>query len=99
MTEPQPPRAAGLLAEAGGLGAASDPSTFSDLTADAMRAHADCEAGALIGHDRLVRTYTAEGIEEAPSKARREKRTSASLIQCVGDEVRAVARESNFRER
>jgi hypothetical protein len=32
---------------AGGLGAASDPSTFSELTADAMRAHADYSADAI----------------------------------------------------
>jgi hypothetical protein len=45
MTEPQLPRAAGPLAEAGGPGAATDPSTFSKLIADAMRAHADYGAG------------------------------------------------------
>jgi ABC-type lipoprotein export system ATPase subunit len=63
MTEPQPPRAAGPLAGAGGLGAATGPGTFSALTADAVRAHADYGAGALIVCDRLVRIYTAEGIE------------------------------------
>ena len=57
MTEPQSPRAAGPPAEA------SDPAAISALTADAMRAHADYGAGALIVCDRLVRIYTAEGIE------------------------------------
>ncbi len=57
MTEPQPPRAAGPPA------GASDPAAFSALTADAMRVHADYGAGALIVCDRLVRIYTAEGIE------------------------------------
>jgi ABC-type lipoprotein export system ATPase subunit len=63
MTEPQPPQAAGPLAEAGALGAAGDPSTFRELTADATAAHADYGAGALIVCDRLVRIYTAEDIE------------------------------------
>lgn len=54
MTEPQPPRAAGPLAGAGRLGAATDQSTFSALTAGAVRAHADYGAGALIACDRLV---------------------------------------------
>src|SRR5580704_4944 len=36
---------------------------MSALTADAMQAHADYGAGALIVCDRLVRIYTAEGIE------------------------------------
>ncbi len=63
MTEPQLPRAADPLAEAGSLGAANDQSTFSELTADAVGAHADYGAGALIVCDRLVRIYTAEGIE------------------------------------
>ncbi|MGD0702872.1 MAG: ABC transporter ATP-binding protein [Trebonia sp.] len=63
MTEPQPPRAAGPLAEANGPGAASDPVTISALGADVTRVHADYGAGALIVCDRLVRIYTAEGIE------------------------------------
>ncbi len=63
MTEPQPPRAAGPLAGAGSLGAATDQSTFSALTAGAVRAHAEYGAGALIACDRLVRIYTAEGVE------------------------------------
>jgi ABC-type lipoprotein export system ATPase subunit len=63
VTEPQPPRAAGPFAEAGRPGAASEPGTFSELTADATRAHADYGAGALIVCDRLVRIYAAEGIE------------------------------------
>jgi ABC-type lipoprotein export system ATPase subunit len=63
VTEPQPPRAPGPPAEGGGPGAASDLSAFSALTADAMRAHADYGAGALIVCDRLVRIYAAEGIE------------------------------------
>jgi ABC-type lipoprotein export system ATPase subunit len=63
MTEPQPPRAAGLLAEASGPGAANDPDTFSELTADAIGSHADYGAGALIVCDRLVRIYAAENIE------------------------------------
>jgi hypothetical protein len=36
------------VAEASGAGAASDPGTLSELTADDMRAHADYGAGALI---------------------------------------------------
>jgi ABC-type lipoprotein export system ATPase subunit len=63
VTQPQPPRAAGPSAEAGRPGAASDPGAFSELTADAARAHADYGAGALIVCDRLVRIYTGEGIE------------------------------------
>ncbi len=39
------------------------PATISALTADATRAHVDYGAGALIVCDRLVRIYTAEGIE------------------------------------
>jgi ABC-type lipoprotein export system ATPase subunit len=63
VTEPQPPRAPGPAAGTGGPDAASDPAALSALTADAMRAHADYGAGALIVCDRLVRIYTAEGIE------------------------------------
>ena len=63
MTEPQPPRAPGPPTGTGGPDAGSDPAALSALTADAMRAHADYGAGALIVCDRLVRIYTAEGIE------------------------------------
>jgi ABC-type lipoprotein export system ATPase subunit len=63
VTEAQSPRAAGPPAEASGPGAGSDLAAISALTADAMRAHADYGAGALIVCDRLVRIYTAEGIE------------------------------------
>jgi ABC-type lipoprotein export system ATPase subunit len=63
VTQPQPPRAAAdRLGEANGSGAGGDP-TISALTADATRAHVDYGAGALIVCDRLVRIYTAEGIE------------------------------------
>jgi ABC-type lipoprotein export system ATPase subunit len=57
VTEAQPPRAAGPPAAAGA------PAAFSALTADALRPHADYGAGAVIVCDRLVRIYTAEGIE------------------------------------
>jgi ABC-type lipoprotein export system ATPase subunit len=63
VTEAQSPRAAGPPAEASGPGAGSDLAAISALTADAMRAHADYGAGALIVCDRLVRIYAAEGIE------------------------------------
>ena len=41
----------------------TEPAEFSALTADATRPQADYGAGALIVCDRLVRIYTAEGIE------------------------------------
>jgi ABC-type lipoprotein export system ATPase subunit len=63
VTEPQPPRAPGPAAGTGGPDAASDPAALSALAADARQAHADYGAGALIVCDRLVRIYTAEGIE------------------------------------
>jgi ABC-type lipoprotein export system ATPase subunit len=64
VTQPQPPRAAvGPPAEANGSGANGDPGTISALGADATRGHVDYGAGALIVCDRLVRIYTAEGIE------------------------------------
>jgi len=64
VTQPQSPQpAADPLAEANGSGAASDPATIGALSADAHRGHVDYGAGALIVCDRLVRIYTAEGIE------------------------------------
>jgi ABC-type lipoprotein export system ATPase subunit len=63
VTEPQLGRAASPLAAANGPGAAGDTATIGALSADATRAHADYGAGALIVCDRLVRIYTAEGIE------------------------------------
>jgi ABC-type lipoprotein export system ATPase subunit len=66
VTQAQPPRAAvDPLAGAGGPGANTDtdPSAISALSADATRGHVDYGAGALIVCDRLVRIYTAEGIE------------------------------------
>jgi ABC-type lipoprotein export system ATPase subunit len=64
VTQPQSPRAAvGPLAEADGSGADGDPAAISALSADAARGHVDYGAGALIVCDRLVRIYTAEGIE------------------------------------
>jgi ABC-type lipoprotein export system ATPase subunit len=64
VTQQQPPRAAAdPLAEANGPGADSATATISALSADATRGHVDYGAGALIVCDRLVRIYTAEGIE------------------------------------
>ena len=60
MTQPQPsPPPTG----AHGSGAGGDVGTVSALQADAARAHSDYGAGSLILCDRLVRIYTAEGIE------------------------------------
>ena len=64
MTQPQPPQAAAdPLGEHNGSGAAGGPATITSLSADATRGHVDYGAGALIVCDRLVRIYTAEGIE------------------------------------
>ena len=64
MTQPQPPQAAiDPPAEANGADVNSDPVPISALSADATQGHADYGAGALIVCDRLVRIYTAEGIE------------------------------------
>ena len=63
VTQPQRSPAAGPAVEANGSGTASDPGTLSALGTDAARTHSDYGAGALIVSDRLVRIYTAEGIE------------------------------------
>ncbi len=49
--------------ETGSGGTAENQPTFGALMADAGRAHEDYGAGALIVCDRLVRIYTAAGIE------------------------------------
>jgi ABC-type lipoprotein export system ATPase subunit len=60
VTQPQPsPWSAG----ANGSGAGTDAGTVGALEADVARAHSDYGAGSLILCDRLVRIYTAEGIE------------------------------------
>ena len=60
MTQPQPSQ---WTAGANGSGADGDTATVSALQADVARAHSDYGAGSLILCDRLVRIYTAEGIE------------------------------------
>jgi ABC-type lipoprotein export system ATPase subunit len=59
VTQPQPSRPA----EAYEPGAAADAATVSSLHSDFQRAQTDYGAGSLILCDRLVRIYTAEGIE------------------------------------
>ena len=67
MTQPQPSQwAAGPPTGANGSGADGDvgeAGTVRALQADIARAHSDYGAGSLILCDRLVRIYTAEGIE------------------------------------
>ena len=60
MTQPQPSQ---WTAGSSGSGADGDTATVSALQADVARAHSDYGAGSLILCDRLVRIYTAEGIE------------------------------------
>jgi putative ABC transport system ATP-binding protein len=60
VTQPQPSPPPG---GPNGSGAGGDVGTVSVLQADAARAHSDYGAGSLILCDRLVRIYTAEGIE------------------------------------
>jgi len=67
VTQPQPSQwAAGPPTGANGSGADGDvgeAGTVSALQEDIARAHSDYGAGSLILCDRLVRIYTAEGIE------------------------------------
>jgi hypothetical protein len=67
VTQPQPSQwAGGPPTGASGSGADGDVGgvgTVSALQADITRAHSDYGAGSLILCDRLVRIYTAEGIE------------------------------------
>jgi ABC-type lipoprotein export system ATPase subunit len=60
VTEPQPSQ---WTAGPNGSGADGDNATVSTLQEDLVRAHTDYGAGSLILCDRLVRIYTAEGIE------------------------------------
>ena len=61
MTQPQPSQ--WTAGAANGSGSDGDTATVSALQADVARAHSDYGAGSLILCDRLVRIYTAEGIE------------------------------------
>jgi len=66
VTQPQPWTAGATGSAAAGDRAApdaADSATVSSLQADIARAHSDYGADALILCDRLVRIYTAEGIE------------------------------------
>jgi ABC-type lipoprotein export system ATPase subunit len=60
VTQPQPSE---WTAGASGSGPDGDTATVSTLHADVARGHSDYGAGSLILCDRLVRIYTAEGIE------------------------------------